>query len=69
MTRYNTTLGYIEWYDASGSTWRAIYQSPSINVEYLVVAGGGGGGGGAQQLLTVEEVELVVILLEQHPAC
>ena len=44
MSRYNTTLGYIEWYDTTGATWRPIYQAPSISVEYLVVAGGGGGG-------------------------
>jgi hypothetical protein len=44
MTRYNTTLGYVEWYDTTGATWRPIYQAPSISVDYLVVAGGGGGG-------------------------
>ena len=30
MTRYNTTLGYIEWYDGAGAAWRPIYQSPSF---------------------------------------
>jgi hypothetical protein len=52
--RFNTTLGYIEWYDASGATWRPIYQPSNVSVEFLVIAGGGGapgynsaGGGGA----------------------
>jgi hypothetical protein len=46
MMRYNTTLGYIEWWDATNSLWRPIYQIPSLQVEYLVVGGGGGGSGG-----------------------
>jgi hypothetical protein len=44
MQRYNTIIGCIEWYDSAGATWRPIYQSPSIALEYLVVGGGGGGG-------------------------
>lgn len=55
--RYNTTLGYVEWYDALTTIWRPIYQPPTIPAEYLVVSGGGaggsdvgGGGGGGQAL-------------------
>jgi hypothetical protein len=57
MSRYNTTLGYIEWYDAGGAIWRPIYQAPTISAEYLVVGGGGaggadvGGGGGGGQVV------------------
>ena len=47
MTRYNTTLGYVEWYDAGNATWRPIYQAPNVSVDYLVVAGAGGAGHGA----------------------
>lgn len=39
MQRYNSNLGYIEWYDPASATWRPIYQAPSITIEYLVVAG------------------------------
>ena len=46
MQRYNSSLGYIEWYDPNGATWRPIYQMPSVNLDYLVIGGGGGGGGG-----------------------
>ena len=46
MMRYNTTLGYIEWWDATNSLWRPIYQIPSLQIEYLVVGGGAGGSGG-----------------------
>ena len=53
MVRYNTTLGYTEYYN--GTTWYSLSQIvPTSTVEYLVVAGGGGGspvngggGGGA----------------------
>ena len=44
MQRFNSTFGYIEWYDPTGTTWRPIYQAPTVSIEYLVVAGGGGGG-------------------------
>jgi hypothetical protein len=42
MTRYNTTVGYVEVYN--GSAWVAIGdQTANYTVEYLIVAGGGGG--------------------------
>lgn len=54
MIRFNSTLGYTEWYSASLSSWLPIYQGTTYSVEYLVIAGGGGGtisnfatGGGA----------------------
>lgn len=43
---YNSTLGYIEWYNISSSGWLPIYSIPTYVVNYLVVAGGAGGGGG-----------------------
>lgn len=42
MTRFNTTLGYPEYYN--GSTWVQLVTPYSI--DYLVVAGGAGGGAG-----------------------
>jgi hypothetical protein len=42
MQRFNSTIGYMEYYD--GATWNAIASPYSI--EYLLVAGGGGGGAG-----------------------
>jgi hypothetical protein len=42
MQRYNTTLGYIEYYN--GVTWYQLQPAP-YTIEYLVVAGGGSGGG------------------------
>jgi len=60
MIRFNTTLGYPEWYDPSTSAWFNFYQEKSFSAEYLIVAGGGGGatdadvggGGGGGGLLT-----------------
>lgn len=43
--RYNTTLGYPEWYDTTSGTWSAFYSYAPYNAQVLVVAGGGGGGG------------------------
>ncbi len=40
----NTTLGYLEWYDPSTSSWKPFSQPAGYTVNYLVVAGGGGGG-------------------------
>jgi hypothetical protein len=53
MIRFNTTLGYNEWYSASISAWLPLSDGPTYTVEFLVIAGGGaggsqyGGGGGA----------------------
>jgi len=53
MIRFNTTLGYVEWYSNAASSWLATSTAPSYTIEYLIVAGGGaggvsfGGGGGA----------------------
>ena len=45
MVRFNTDLGYCEYYSTSGSTWYPFYSQPAYSVDYLVVAGGGSGGG------------------------
>ena len=66
MTRFNTTLGYPEWYDAKTTTWSPFnVTSGTYNVNYIIVAGGAagnsgwindvntnGGGGGAGGLIT-----------------
>ena len=44
MTRFNTTLGYPEWYSETYSTWIPFYDPGPYQVQYLVVAGGAGGG-------------------------
>jgi hypothetical protein len=45
--RYNTTLGYPEWYDNTNKAWTPFTRtSGAYSIEYLIVAGGGGGGGG-----------------------
>ena len=41
---YNTSLGHIEWYYSTDSTWYPTYTSLPYIVEYLLVGGGGGGG-------------------------
>ena len=43
--RYNSTLGYPEWYSGATSSWLGFYQTPTYTINYLIVAGGGGGGG------------------------
>ena len=43
---FNSTLGYIEWYSSTASSWIPIYNGPSYAIDYLVVAGGGGGATG-----------------------
>ena len=43
--RFNTTLGYPEWYDATSGTWYSFTSAGTYSVDYLVVAGGGAGGG------------------------
>ena len=45
MLRFNTTLGYNEWYSAPMASWYPMYQSSSLAINYLIVAGGGAGGG------------------------
>jgi hypothetical protein len=56
--RYNTTLGYPEYYSSSNSNWFPFYTSPGYTATFLIVAGGGGGGynwgggGGAGGYLT-----------------
>lgn len=44
MIRFNTTLGYSEWYSATLGSWLGLSDGPSYSIEYLVVAGGGGSG-------------------------
>ena len=44
MARFNSTLGYLEWYDFSSSNWQPFYTGPTYSIDYLIVAGGGGGG-------------------------
>jgi len=41
MVRFNTTLGYNEWY-SSIVGWLPISQPPSYSADVLIVAGGGG---------------------------
>ena len=44
--RFNTTTGYVEYYDTTDAQWWEIdYASDPLTVDYLVIAGGGGGGG------------------------
>lgn len=45
MVRFNTTLGYPEWYDPNAAAWKGFYVSANYTGEFLVIAGGGGGGG------------------------
>jgi hypothetical protein len=56
--RYNTTLGYAEYYVPAMGLWFAVGVDPVFPIQFLVVAGGGGtgglnvsGGGGAGGLL------------------
>lgn len=43
-TRFNTTLGYPEWYDPASATWVPYSEGVPYTIQYLVIAGGGGGG-------------------------
>ena len=45
QTRYNSTLGYPEWYNSASSAWLPLTSTGAYSVDYLVVAGGAGGGG------------------------
>jgi hypothetical protein len=53
QARFNTTLGYPEWYSSTASAWVPFNSNTTYSIDYLVVAGGGGGnssnggGGGA----------------------
>jgi hypothetical protein len=41
---FNTTLGYIEYYNSTASQWYKLEGTPpGLSVEYLVLGGGGGG--------------------------
>ena len=60
ITRFNSTLNRMEYYDSSTVSWMSLNSTPSgttITVEFLLLAGGGGGGthqaggGGAGGLL------------------
>jgi len=44
--RFNTTIGYGEYYNATTTQWLTFGTPPEISLEYIVVAGGGGGGRG-----------------------
>jgi hypothetical protein len=46
MTRFNSTLGYPEWYETSTSQWVPFSYNTYDAVDYLIVAGGGGGASG-----------------------
>jgi hypothetical protein len=43
-TRFNTTLGYPEWYSATAAVWVPFNVGVPYTISYLVVAGGGAGG-------------------------
>ena len=43
--RFNSDSGFPEWYSESGSQWILFKDSPTFNVEYLVVAGGASAAG------------------------
>ncbi len=42
--RYNSTIGYPEWYDSVSASWIQFNNASPYAVSYLSVAGGGGGG-------------------------
>lgn len=47
---FNTTLGYLEWYSSSASSWIPMYNGPSYTIEYFIVGGGGGSAGGVNSV-------------------
>ena len=54
MIRYNSTLGYPEWYDVTSASWKSFSTGAGYFIELLIIAGGGAGqagGGGAGGLL------------------
>jgi hypothetical protein len=42
--RFNSSLGYPEWYDTVTSQWYPFSNAGSYTVDFLVIAGGGAGG-------------------------
>ena len=44
MIRFNTTLGFVEWYSSVLSMWLPLSDAPNYSVDFLIVAGGAGGG-------------------------
>ena len=48
MIRFNTDLGYPEYYSSVASSWLPTFTSPIYTIDILLVAGGGSGGGGSQ---------------------
>jgi hypothetical protein len=48
MIRYNSTLGYLEYYSSVASSWLPTFTAPTYTIDILLVAGGGSGGTGAQ---------------------
>jgi hypothetical protein len=57
--RFNTTLGYPEWYSTSATSWQPFTSTGPYVINYLLVGGGGGGasnrgagGGGAGGFIT-----------------
>jgi hypothetical protein len=65
MIRFNTTLGYNEWYSATLGSWLGLSDGPSYSIDILLVAGGAGsgraetgdpaGGGGAGGFRTLNQ--------------
>ena len=45
MMRYNTTLGCLEVYSSTSTSWVTLYAASTYPATYLAVGGGGGGGG------------------------
>lgn len=48
MIRYNTDLGYPEYYSPLGSLWLPFFTAPTYTIDIMLVGGGGSGGTGAQ---------------------
>ena len=46
MVRYNSDLGYPEYYSPLGSIWLPFFTSPSYTIDIMLVGGGGSGGAG-----------------------
>jgi hypothetical protein len=44
LFRYNTTIGYPEWYYPTSGTWIPFPDRTQYDIEVILVAGGGGGG-------------------------
>ena len=48
--RFNSDIGEPEWYSQSLGSWVTFRESPSFQIEYLVIAGGGSGATGESSL-------------------